>query len=314
MVKKIAFSFLTAILVLAIFVVLSFSGLFRRFETTSYNAHILARYKRQLVAATNSIQQFHTENNSRFEAIAAATLVRSLFAFTIDRETIQQQTDLFGSLVAQEEAVSFIRVFDSSGERLWFSSRADDILSQTDQSRRYVSIADLSSEYHSPREIVQSEKPLLFDPQINRLLYRYVVNDQLGIPLGNIVFYVSSDMLSTALIRNGILDIDERISILADGTLLLNDNRQYGDAVREAIQQNKGRISDVSDGFLIVGEEETANFVSLGQVIPQFGDVVFVIPEDALVFLILLEYYFLHCSFVDLSLFFFCYSIYVRIR
>ena len=275
--KKITISLFCSVVLFALFYVFAFSGLFEYIEASIYSPRVQRRYSRLLFESDAILRQFHETNRRRFATILNDPVVKTIFSFELDRDTIIRLETLFGRLNEQSSSFSFARVYDISGERLWFSTFEGDVVSASENSRIYTSIGSLESDYFTPQQIVQiegNEEELLFDPIANRFLYRYPLRDQLNITLGVIVFYMSGMEPTVQFIRDGILNFDEQITIMPNRTILLNDNRRYGRAIRDAIEEDIEAIIDNQNGFPIIINDSENDYLAISTMVPQIGHII----------------------------------------
>ena len=129
--QKASVSLLIAVLVFAAFAVAAFSGLFDLVESRFYNPSVARVYEKNLSDAAKASDLYHKLNLDRFGAVLQNEAIRRSFLPNVSAEDAFNRTNAFGKL--QEDTVGLVglRLIDSSGKRIHYSTIQGDIVRQT---------------------------------------------------------------------------------------------------------------------------------------------------------------------------------------
>ncbi len=141
---KISLSLLIALVVFAAFSVLAFRGLFDYLQASFFQPQVLRERGEALEAAAGAVQRYHERNAERFRAVLREPYIAGAFSSTgqQSREDIFNRGNLFGRLLEEYPNLLGVRFLDPDGERVHFSTFAQDSTFSAD--RKSVTYLDFS--------------------------------------------------------------------------------------------------------------------------------------------------------------------------
>ena len=216
--QRVVISLLTSIILFAAFTLAAFFGLFSTVEARFYRPSLIADIQTGLHDTANILDSYLDDLKNRFYTdFVQNDHVKQSFSFEQSGENIKGREDAAGSLFASSSALTAIRIIDSDGKKIHYSTLSSDILRQNTQLISYKLYKDIAE---IPYEHILSEEgepgKLIFDPDRGRILYSFPFYDSYSAYRGTIVFYTAASDFTRELIRRNSASITD--SFLFTGT------------------------------------------------------------------------------------------------
>ena len=216
--QRVVISLLTSVILFAAFTLAAFFGLFSTVEARFYRPSLIADIQTDLHDTADILDSYLDDLKNRFYTdFVQNDHVKQSFSFEQSGENIKGREDAAGSLFASSSALTAIRIIDSDGKKIHYSTLSSDILRQNTQLISYKLYKDIAE---IPYEHILSEEgepgKLIFDPDRGRILYSFPFYDSYSAYRGTIVFYTAASDFARELIRRNSASITD--SFLFTGT------------------------------------------------------------------------------------------------
>ena len=216
--QRVVISLLTSVILFAAFTLAAFFGLFSTVEARFYRPSLIADIQTGLHDTADILDSYLDDLKNRFYTdFVQNDHVKQSFSFEQSGENIKGREDAAGSLFASSSALTAIRIIDSDGKKIHYSTLSSDILRQNTQLISYKLYKDIAE---IPYEHILSEEgepgKLIFDPDRGRILYSFPFYDSYSAYRGTIVFYTAASDFTRELIRRNSASITD--SFLFTGT------------------------------------------------------------------------------------------------
>lgn len=216
--QRVVISLLTSVILFAAFTLAAFFGLFSTVEARFYRPSLIADIQTGLHDTADILDSYLDDLKNRFYTdFVQNDHVKQSFSFEQSGENIKGREDAAGSLFASSSALTAIRIIDSDGKKIHYSTLSSDILRQNTQLISYKLYKDIAE---IPYEHILSEEgepgKLIFDPDRGRILYSFPFYDSYSAYRGTIVFYTAASDFARELIRRNSASITD--SFLFTGT------------------------------------------------------------------------------------------------
>ena len=217
--QRVVISLLTSVILFAAFTLAAFFGLFSTVEARFYRPSLIADIQTGLHDTADILDSYLDDLKNRFYTdFVQNDHVKQSFSFEQSGENIKGREDAAGSLFASSSALTAIRIIDSDGKKIHYSTLSSDILRQNTQLISYKLYKDIAE---IPYEHILSEEgepgKLIFDPDRGRILYSFPFYDSYSAYRGTIVFYTAASDFARELIRCNSASITD--SFLFTGTV-----------------------------------------------------------------------------------------------
>ena len=145
--QKVAVSLLISVFIFAAFTVAAFSGLFSVMETRFYQPALVRGISERLDAASKTLDDYLDSTEKTFyDDFVQNEYVKKSFAFEQLSEDIKGREDASGALFSAVPSLNGIRIIESGGKRIHYSTIAQDILQRSEKLvsyRMYKDAGDL---------------------------------------------------------------------------------------------------------------------------------------------------------------------------
>ena len=276
--QKTALSLLLAVVVFSTFAVLSYSGLFEYIEANFYDPRVRDRVESTLDRGAEVLDTYHANNQQRFSAILTEPAVRSVYRVNQSRDDIVARRNFFARLEEQVTSLAFVRFVDTEAERLWYSTLAQDVISESDFRREYAPLSEVGGGTE-PAELVlppEAGPDIVLDPDGNHFVYRFPVEDEFGIVQGTALFYLGPSGATDALVRNDVIEVGRRLVIAGDDRIITNYAPRFADELREAIASVD--LDRGADNQPILTSGEGVDYLVFSQALDTAGRVLYLSP------------------------------------
>ena len=215
--QKTAFSLLISVLVFAGCAVAAFTGGFKLVEARFYQPRVVASINKQLSDISGSMDEYFDATVTRFATYAAEKSVQTFVEPTPADSDVQTRTMLTGNLFAETTGLVGIRLIDSNGRYLHYSTYSKDVLKKTDRLISYSNydtlgdipysdIASVDTDLKADTaEKLASNCTIYMDSTKERIIFSFPYYDKFSVFRGSLVFYMdSSDFTRFLVSRNAI--------------------------------------------------------------------------------------------------------------
>ncbi|MDR2070154.1 MAG: cache domain-containing protein [Treponema sp.] len=200
--NKILISLIAAIILIALFMILAYTGFFDPAAAGFYNPSIIKTIRREIEQDTGAVQDFLWELQDRFYATLREPAVRRSFLPNQSAGDIQERSRLYGLLMDTQQGLQGVRFIDPGGARIHYSTYSQDM---PGQNRGFASYRNYnSSGEEMPFEALAA--PSGGEPRI--------IPDKKGrVLIFSLPFYDASDVYrGTALFSLAIGAVSERLA------------------------------------------------------------------------------------------------------
>jgi len=229
--QKTAVSLLTTVVIFACFTVAAFAGLFSQIEARFYEPAKVAGIRKQLDQVSDSSETYIQTLLDRFGTGAASFVRNGAVASYLSPEPadtdVRMRTKITGTLFSDTPGLDGIRLVDSNGRNVHFSTYSSDILRQTDTLRMYRNYDELktpSGEPEFPFESVSAPDSLTggaekyritYDGAGGRIIFAFPFYDSYSAYRGTMLFYVNASDLNRTLVMQNLVSINDTCVLVA---------------------------------------------------------------------------------------------------
>ena len=288
--QKTAVSLLVSVILIAGFSVAAFSRLFALIEARFYQPVVVKGIEQRLEKISAEFTEYIYIHVSRFSAFASLRGIQNAFETTQSDEDIIQRADFSGTILNETAGLSGIRLVDSNGRRIHFSTFPDDVLRSSENEISYNNYtAHDGLDYEQVRALDAQEYHIFFDKQGNRLIFSFPVYDRRRAYRGSLIYYLDADSFGRYLAARNSINVTDYPRLAVKGAA--SDERQDPRArgfVFGAVGQMSGVLiteveSELRQNFNGIGRlaaVQDSVWVAVANSNSLFGSIVWVYPED----------------------------------
>ncbi|MDR2742346.1 MAG: hypothetical protein LBB98_09370 [Treponema sp.] len=218
--QKALLSLLISVVLFAGFSALAFTGLFNLVETRFYNPAVSKAVSRELNEDTETIEGFLEELQTRFAATLQVEAVRRSFIANLSDEDITERSQIYGALLESVGGLQSVRVIDSVGIRIHYSTWQPDILRQDQTSIAYRNYTDPRNPDYIPYWQIEAPdrgSPRLFlDQSGERIIFSHPVYDSFDVYRGTAAFSLSVRAVIERMVLQGRIKVGEDVSVISE--------------------------------------------------------------------------------------------------
>jgi hypothetical protein len=236
--RKAAVSLFITVLLLAVFTVIAFTGLFDLVEARFYDPAILNGINKELTGDTELIDEYLGAIQTRFQAILRNEAVRRSFLVNQDKEDIYERTKEFGLLQSSVQGLQWVRFVDGNGQRIHFSTNVDDEAQRSGDSVGYISYPEATGYMPFGEDLLAGEdrQRIVFERVGQRIIFYFPFYDALDIYRGEAIFSLSIRALADRLLAQSRIKTTEDLYVIARPKgIVIGMTGSANDAVRDAI-------------------------------------------------------------------------------
>ena len=215
--QKVAASLLISVVLFAVFTVLAFAGLFEFVEAKFYQPMVVDGIESRLVKISDAQERYVESLFKRFGSFVLDESVRTYADARPNDSDVQKREKLRVNLMMDTRALVGIRIIDSSGINILYSSFSSDVMSRSAGSTTYRKYSDLVSSKLSPEleyvDIKVSDvrvsnlnsikrNRIFLDEERNRVVFSMPFHDSSDRYAGTIAFYCDPSDLSRFLFKS----------------------------------------------------------------------------------------------------------------
>lgn len=232
-IQKIIASFLVSTLLFVLTVVVAYSGAFKYIEVTFFQPRVEHSISAQMRKASSEFNEYYAEMNEVFAEYLVQDSVSTYISSMVSRQDLDLRQSLTGYLFVRVRGLEGIRLVESDGVNVHFSTFPGDVMREMDGItiyRNYDTINDVPWKYVEANsngiitdsvERIKNSCHFYMDSVNNRMLFSYPLYDSYTAYRGTFIFYVSADDFTRHLLKNNILSVNDRSIIVGDRGFVL---------------------------------------------------------------------------------------------
>ena len=259
---KTAFSLLISVLIFAAFTVAAFTGGFKLVETRFYQPRVVANINSELNGISGNLTEYFEAAINRFSQYASEKTVQTFVEQTPLDSDVQTRTTLTGNLFAETTGLVGIRLIDTNGRYVHYSTFSKDILKRTNKSisysdydklneipYSYISSSDNDIKDNSAEKFAQY-CATFFDSSNQRIIFSFPYYDKYSVFRGTLVFYVDSSDFTRFLVSRNLVTLSDTGVLVAPSSAnsvsySLSDEATSSKVSNEAVQSDSSDISEI---------------------------------------------------------------------
>ena len=231
--RKTALSLLICILAFSAFVVISFTGLFSVIEIKFYQPRILNSIEKNITEIDQAGKEYTSSLTERFENYASSPEVHSFFKKESSAQEQNKRTRLTGSLIQETEGLLGIRLIDTTGRHIHFSTftrQGQDLKSRNERQTSYNDYAKTPGQPYSKIQFRELDVPqnesfkstyYVVKNENSRktescIIYSVPMFAESGAKEGTALFYCDASGFNRYLLSKDIISLSGTGSIFAD--------------------------------------------------------------------------------------------------
>lgn len=300
--KKVIISFFITVLIFSFFAFVSYTRLFSVIETRFYQPSVIKGMENRLTEVSACLDEYTMQQATSFSYFTELSCVKSLSALVQTDEDIKNREDYASSLILANSGLQGIRIIDSNGEYILFSTFKEDSLYNKNSELPYEAI----KANNNPEN--KNKAKIIFDNTNERIIYSIPFYDSYDIYRGSTVFYVAGVDFNRFLISKNVLSVSERAKLVA--TVFSDSSKQSRGFVLglPSISSDVliGKITDLwienSYDTQKILHSEDYNWFVISDNSGKTGIISLVFKDDILFFNDTVKYLLLTCLFITLFL------------
>ncbi len=231
--RKTALSLLICILAFSAFVVISFTGLFSVIEIKFYQPRILNSIEKNITEIDQAGKEYTSSLTERFANYASSPEVHSFFKKESSAQEQNKRTRLTGSLIQETEGLLGIRLIDTTGRHIHFSTftrQGQDLKSRNERQTSYNDYAKTPGQPYSKIQFRELDVPqnesfkstyYVVKNENSRktescIIYSVPMFAESGAKEGTALFYCDASGFNRYLLSKDIISLSGTGSIFAD--------------------------------------------------------------------------------------------------
>ncbi|MBQ0052553.1 MAG: hypothetical protein KBT11_10920 [Treponema sp.] len=224
--QKVASSLLISVLCFSLFTVLAFSGLFDLVEVNYYQP-VAKQIKEQKLQEIEEAQNEYLEIlTTRFDNFAKNGDVKTYANLRPSDASVQNRERIRAELLMNTQALQGIRIVDSNGRNLYFSTYEADKIKNAKTGaityKNYNTLGELPFDsVKSVQEISENASPemktrIIRESKSSRLIFSLPFYDAKSVQKGTIIFYCDAGHLNRYLFSRNLIDMSGFGVLLAE--------------------------------------------------------------------------------------------------
>jgi len=279
--QKASLSLLIAVLVFAGFSVAAFSGLFDIIESRFYDPAVSRAYEKSLAAAAKASDVYHGLNIDRFSAVLKRDSLRRSFLPNISAKDAFERSNALGRLVEETPGLTGLRLLDSNGKRIHFSTFPGDVIKRTNVETLFRNYGEAGDPPYAAFAAEADSKGIIrIDPTAGRFVYSLPFFDSYDVYRGTAVFFVSQGGLVSQLLKAGLLSVGDEAFAAGDRGVIL----KAPSVGREFLSARAAELwaSELGEKPLTIAVGDSGeSFILFSQVTQSIGRIGIVVPASA---------------------------------
>jgi hypothetical protein len=225
--QKAAVSLLISLVLIVIFAVVAFAGLFSVVEARFYQPAIAKDARERIEKISADLDEYMYILTSRFSALASSQAIQTSFETTLSDEDIKRREDFCGIVLTETTGLRGIRLVDSSGRRVHFSTFQNDVMRRSAKEITYNNYSALGEiDYGLIRASASDENKIYFDKTQDRLIFSFPVHDRWKAYRGSLIFYLDANDFGRYLVARNSIKITDIPTLAAAALEQQNEEQQ----------------------------------------------------------------------------------------
>ena len=194
-------------------------------ETRFYQPALVRGISERLDAASKTLDDYlHSSEKTFYDDFVQNEYVKKSFAFEQLSEDIKGREDASGALFSAVPSLTGIRIIESGGKRIHYSTIAQDILQRSEKLVSYrmykdtgdLDYADIESSDSDAASAGTGDRAgghsrIICDPDRDRILFSFPFYDSYSVSRGTIVFYTAASAFSRELVKLNLLAMTDNV-------------------------------------------------------------------------------------------------------
>ena len=194
-------------------------------ETRFYQPALVRGISERLAAASKTLDDYlHSSEKTFYDDFVQNEYVKKSFAFEQLSEDIKGREDASGALFSAVPSLTGIRIIESGGKRIHYSTIAQDILQRSEKLVSYrmykdtgdLDYADIESSDSDAASAGTGDRAgghsrIICDPDRDRILFSFPFYDSYSVYRGTIVFYTAASAFSRELVKLNLLAMTDNV-------------------------------------------------------------------------------------------------------
>ena len=275
---KTAFSLLISVLIFAAFTVAAFTGGFKLVETRFYQPRVVANINSELNGISGNLTEYFEAAINRFSQYASEKTVQTFVEQSPLDADVQTRTTLTGNLFAETTGLVGIRLIDSNGRYVHYSTFSKDIFKRTNKSvsysdydkldeipYSYISSSDNDIKDNSAEKFAQCCSTF-FDSSNQRIIFSFPYYDKYSVFRGTLVFYVDSSDFTRFLVSRNLVTLSDTGVLIAPSSInsFNESSSEEADSSAMSNEADSDQINKSADNNKIVLETKVPSSKNSG--------------------------------------------------
>jgi hypothetical protein len=276
--RKALFSLLITVILFTVFTGFAFTGLFDLIEARFYNPSVTAHTVSENNRNARIIEEFFTTLENRFSETLKTGAVRRGLMSEKNQEDFFAVSEIFKTLTDSFINIQWVRLIDSGGRKLHFSTYSPDIL----DNNYLIPFYHNYNEPDLPYDLIAvgngGAPKYTIDNKSGRILFSFPLYDYFDIYCGTALFSLPLDAILDKLLSEGRMIFGHEIMLIQNPPGMMFGNLAAGERVMpaqissvwEAEGQKTARLSSPDSGvhFILISTK-TSQGLFIGSLIKE---------------------------------------------
>ena len=222
-----ALSLLLTIIIFSIISVAAVFGGFKYVEMHYYQPRVVNNIMKILDAIGSAYDSYADGMIESFASYALDDRARTFIERNVTVTDIETREQMTGELMEKNGGLEGIRLVESDGNHIHYSTFASDILSKSEELVSYRNYSDLNElpvqfistsdngEYAGTKESLSERAGIYFDAVRDRIIFSLPYFDKYTAYRGTLIFYVEPNDFLSRIIAENIVPLNTRLKVVA---------------------------------------------------------------------------------------------------
>ena len=214
--KKVVFTTLISVLIFAAFVVFAFTDLFGIVEAKFYQNKVLSSLSAENAQISQAFDEYVEKNRAVFENFCQLDSVKKSTESSLSNSEVKERSEFSGKLLSEESGFEGIRIVDSNGKKVHFSTYAGDVYKKSANLISYKNYNQLDEVDFEKLSATgePGSMSLFMDEKGQRLIFAFPFYDSHDLLRGSVLFYVDSTGFANYLVSKNLISVSQKISFV----------------------------------------------------------------------------------------------------
>ncbi len=221
---KVSFCLLISIILYMGGLYFSYTGGFKALELRFYEPRVIENIDKKLSEIQENYKAYSSELDNEFRIFLKGKSVKSYIEREPSKEKMDERDQKAGLLFQKLIGLEGMRLVESDGIHIHFSTYREDILSESEKLIAYTNYTDINKVPYSLLEAKDGETntKIYFDSVKNKLIFSYPFYDVYTAYRGTFLFYVSGSDFTRYLTDNGVVQLNTRGAVVSPKGFVFN--------------------------------------------------------------------------------------------